>query len=527
MNSNKFKKTITYIKQNPWTCIFTFILLIQFLLIAVCNIKLIDNNIDCDNAKLFLHTIKMWEHGTLLIPDWSYTTTLELDCSSLLALPLYGLTKNIYLSYGLANIILLATFISLIFWLFKGKDTIYPILAANLVCIPYSMGMLDYFNMMFFAGSQYIIKVALPLLLISIILWMERKRTQKKRIYEYIPIFLLELLIFMCSLSSGVYILFVGLLPLFIAYILYKVYQCENIPFLFYIISGLSIILSIIGIILNNIHMGGARGTGMMLISIYQITANINSCLPGIYELFGGIAPAMDIPVMSPEGINIILKALLVHVFLICGMIAITRIFKKKFDLRTLLLVSVFIWNMFVLLSTNTRAGSATYEYRYHLIGMLPLIFVAVQILVDTWLSLKPFHKNFVAAITVCFVVSINVLSFPTALDPTDEQAELKLLCSYCDEFDWDYVYLYDASNDADMCRLFAESDTEYICVTPQGVTWAYDYYEKYVSGTFSPENAIFVLDSSYNLGDSFELFGYKFVKFDTVANRTLYYFSK
>ena len=95
------------------------LLLIQFLLICVCNLTLIDNNLDCDNAKMFRHIMEIWERKTLVIPDWSYTTTLEIDCGSLLAIPIYGLTDNIYLADGIANILITVLMLAVIFYLFK------------------------------------------------------------------------------------------------------------------------------------------------------------------------------------------------------------------------------------------------------------------------------------------------------------------------------------------------------------------------------------------------------------------------
>ncbi len=525
----KNNKILLCIKNNFWTCLLLLIFIVQFLLIALCNIKLIDNNIDCDTAKLFVHIMKMAEHSSIIIPNWYYSTTFEIDCSSLLALPIYMLTNDIYLSFGIANIIFLAGLISIIFFLFKDKNIMYPLLTANLFCIPYTIGMLDYFNMLFFGGAQYIIKGALPLLFIVLILWCESAQNQKRKLYSFIPLVIFEFLVLINVFSSGIYVLFVGFFPILVSYALYKILKCEKPAKLSYILIGLTLVLSIVGIILNKIYMDGGRGAGMTLISFYQIIANTFGCFAGIFELFGGISHDLnvDVAVLSLEGIGILLKALLVHTFIVCGIIAFIKILRKKADLRLVLLLSVFIWNMFVLLATKTQAGSPTYEYRYHIIGMLPLICVSVIILLNRWCELKTFQKRIFATIAILVLICLNILSFPKALDRTDKQAELKVLCSYCDQLDVDYVYLYDASNDADMCRLITQDDAHYLFVGSSGTTWAYDYYETYVGGPVYPENAILVVDSRYNFGDSFESFGYKFIKFDTVANRSLYYFSE
>lgn len=525
----KNKKLFLYIKNNFWACLLLLIFIIQFLLIALCNIKLIDNNIDCDTGKLFVHIMKMAEHNSIIIPNWSYVSTFEIDCSSLLALPIYKLTNDIYLSFGIANIIFLAGLIGIIFFLFKDKNIMYPLLTANLFCIPYSVGMLDYFNMLFFGGAQYIIKGTLPLFLIAIILWCESTPNKKRKFYSFIPLALFAFFVFLNAFSSGIYVLFVGFFPVLVSYALYKILKCEKPAKLSYLTIGLTLVLSIAGIILNKICMDGGRGAGMILVSVFQIIANVFGCFAGIFELFGGISHELnvDVAVLSPEGVGILLKAVLVHTFIICGIIGFIKILRKKADLRLVLLLSIFIWNMFVLLATKTQAGSPTYEYRYHIIGMLPLICASVIILLSYWNELKIFQKRIFATTAILVLVCINVLSFPKALDRTDKQAELKVLCAYCDQLDVDYVYLYDASNDADMCRLITQDDAHYLFVGSGGTTWAYDYYETYVGGPVYSENAILVVDNRYDFGDSFESFGYKFEKFDTVANRTLYYFSE
>lgn len=44
------------------------------------------------------------KHKILFLPNWQYLTTGEMDAASLPALLFYFVTKNIYLSYGLAGV---------------------------------------------------------------------------------------------------------------------------------------------------------------------------------------------------------------------------------------------------------------------------------------------------------------------------------------------------------------------------------------------------------------------------------------
>lgn len=519
------KRFLDRIKENLTVLTGGGILLIQFLLIAACNIKLIDNNIDCDNAKLFVHVMEMWRQGNIIIPDWAYTTTLEWDCSSLFALPIYAVTKNIYLSFGIANILFLLLFIGVLFYLFRGKDIIYPIFASNLICIPYAVGMLDYFNMMFFGGSQYVLKVLLPIMLIAIIVRSEAAEKSKTFYYIFITMYMIFFVI--TSLSSGIYVFAVGILPVLIVYYMWKILKFEKVPAEMYLITIVSAATAVLGVYFNQLIMGGARGnSGMVLINIYQVLANVSSCLAGIFELFGAAAYDTALPVFSIGGVEVVVKICVVVLAMVCGVAALFRIIRKKSDIRLILLYSVFAWNLFVLLITNTRAGSATYEYRYHLIGMIPLLCVTSIILLDGFSKLNKVQRSIFTVIGALVLVVVNVLSFPEALNREDKQADLKALCAYCDELDLEYVYLYDASNDADMCRLIHEGDSIYLCVVPEGKTWAYDFYTQYVGGDIDSANAILAVDEGqYSFGEEFEAFGYKFQKFDTVANRSLYYF--
>lgn len=163
------------IRKKPVQTALVMLLLVQVCLTALSNIVCLDKNLDCDTGKLFNHIAEIWRQKQLILPGWLYFTTLEWDCSSVLALPFYAATRDIVLSFGLANIVFLICFIAVIFFLFQGENCIYPLLCANLLLIPYRIGMLDYYNMLFFGGSQYIIKVMLPLMLVGLLLAVEAK----------------------------------------------------------------------------------------------------------------------------------------------------------------------------------------------------------------------------------------------------------------------------------------------------------------------------------------------------------------
>ena len=519
-------KLLKKYKITPFEAGLFILLFIQFILLAVSNLTLIDMNLDCDNAKLFRHIVEMWRNKAIFIPDWSYTTTVEIDCASLFALPIYGITKNIYLAYGLSNIILTAIFIASLFFLFRGKSFLYPLLCANIIIIPYRIGMLDYFNMMFFCGAQYIIKVLIPILLVGIILFLENLPESKaqKRIGFFFILFYIFLLC-LTSISSGTYVTFCGLLPLFIVYPAYKFLKWEKFPTSSAVLFGISAICIVVGICINSNIMGGTRGDSMSLCHVGGLLANITTCFFGFFELFGGATTVDGIAILSYEGIALLGKFALCLILLICGIIAFMKCLKKKADMRILLLLSIFVWNYLILTIADTRAGSVTHEYRYHLIGAIPLICVACIILIDGFLKTNAIQQRVLYFIGCTAIIFIFGTSYYTVFTHGEQNPDLKELTDYCAALDIDHAYMYKASNDSDICRIM-DLETQYIHMYEDGTTYVYDYYNYYLNEVVQPLNSIIVVDNEmYDFGDAFTIPKYQLVKFAEVGNRSLYKF--
>lgn len=513
----------------------TVILTVQFCLIAYSNLTMIGKNLDCDTGKLFNHIAEMWRQKAVLLPNWDYLTTLEWDCGSLLALPIYMVTGDIILSFGISNILFLCGFLYVIFYLFKGEDSLYPLLCANLLIIPYRVGMLDYYNMLFFGGSQYIIKSLLPLILIGLMIRMHTlDGKQKMQVTDWIVSSVFLGMVLLTSVSSGPYVMLCGLIPVFAVYIGYKFWRWERVPWHILVFMAITVILALIGWRANDVIMGGARGNSMSFCSIYELLANVTSCFFGMFELFGGATQITGLPILSVAGIQILAKCSLVLVMLISAVATLVKwrdSFSKKTEkeqLRPFLLVSVFLWNLFILLVTNTRGGSSTYEYRYHLIGMLPLM-CAMTIFVIR--SIRKFPRKQQQVCLYCggllAVSFLCLVSYKDLYSREEQNGPLKEFCEYVKDFDVDYIYLLEGSNDVDMCRVIDETST-YICLLDTGQTWAYDYYKQYVDGPVQTENVIVAVNvEKYQFGNTFEYAGHKLQKFDSVAKWDLYIFTE
>ena len=114
------KERFKFSQKSKIEIIAGIILVLQIAVLCYFNLTHIIYIQDDDVAKLFRHTMEMWDERTLFIPNWSYITTGEQDCAALLAIPFYALTRNIYLAFGLSNIVNIFVYVYIINRLLKS-----------------------------------------------------------------------------------------------------------------------------------------------------------------------------------------------------------------------------------------------------------------------------------------------------------------------------------------------------------------------------------------------------------------------
>lgn len=311
-------------------CFFQILLALEFLFLCYVNLRLTSHILDGDGADLYGHIIEMAEQGTILLPGWKYTTTMELDCVTLLALPLYLLTHRIFGSVGIANILLILLLAAVILRVVKnlGGTDLQGYFSLLLVLLPYDVGMLDYMDMLLFGGSQYIIKVLVPLLLV--ILLTEKTRTRSGIFFAVLYGFLL----FVTSLSSGPYVLLMGLFPLF----LYRIFpwcqagtQADRDKirrFVFLLLLTLAASLS--GFLLQKALGITTRESELHLIQFEDLSTALLAIVSGLLDVLGVYPTTSAVPAFSAAGISSLLKGSFTFLVLGIGGIVLYRAVKKQ-----------------------------------------------------------------------------------------------------------------------------------------------------------------------------------------------------
>lgn len=502
-------------KKNIWVISLAGLLCMQLIFILYMNFFKNNYYLDCDMAKLFVHTSEMVKNNTIIIPNWNYVTTLELDCASILAIPFFGLTRNIFFSFALSIIIFIGLYIWTIYRL-EEKDLEKTLIACILLFIPFGIDFLDYFNMMFFNGAQYIIKVLVPLMLISIICECEDNKLSSA-IYKIIFCILTAVTAF----SSGIYVLACGIFPICLAWGVYIISQKKKIHTqkLCFVLFSLAIYL--VGLVCQARLQINAKGNSMTLCSLSGIKDNVQSVFWGIFELFKAVAYQENVKVLSYMGVGIVIR-IIFTVALLIGVFCIFKDLNKYISLVSILCFSVFVWNLFILCICETRYGAIEgSEYRYHLIGIIP-IFVALAVYIKREIVINKYFKM----IFFLFLLAVNLITMKDDLEYEPYKvAGLQDICDYIElEPSIQTVYFLNDTDNAEVCRLLNKGGHTYLTVKEDGTVLVNDYYQRYEQMPLEFVSSVLIINTEYHeVEENIELWGHNYKLLHQVAEYNIY----
>jgi hypothetical protein len=464
--------------RDAWSILFLLLLCAQLVLLIRFNLSDIRYSLDADFANTVYHFRQVIAQGTIALPDWYNTTSLELDGSFLFALPLYYLLHNIFLAVGIANLLFIALYIRIVTELLQcaGVQRRLILFTLCLLLTPYSFGMLEYFNMLFFAGACYSMKVLVPLLLI---LLLAEQPAAEFRVRRVLQVLLFLFLLFMTVFSTGFYVLLCGILPVFLGAALQiwkqggpKPGQCGR--------KNLSLLTAMIltaaaGYAMHQHYYGLASRTDMKLTKLDNLAVNFRGCIAGLFQVFGAV-PSDDIKAMSPQGILYCLRIGAVILLLLAfaaglkrlfrtdaaeekdpeddGRAEVVRDYKKATGFIISCLTILFLFNFLIVLVSDTRySGNTNIEYRYLLIGMVPLIPLLGIILQEKSRAWNPFQSRCVFAVLFLAAAMLIAGSDRMVSKNWDRSGYAVELSDYFKTQDLESVFFIDDPDTMDFCR--------------------------------------------------------------------------
>lgn len=404
----------TWIKEHWLEILLCVGIVIQIGALAVFNLTRLPYESNYDSSCAYAQIVEMWRQKRILLKDWAYQTTLGIDSPVLLGALFYGITKNAFTAFGLANIVTVIVYAFLFYDILKQADVKknMRLLAVLFLLTPYSTGQLGYMPMLFTSAGSYAYKLLVPLLLIDILVRMHKGQEIKK--YWYLILFA-TFFVFDTAVSSGEYILLCAVLPL-IGYEILHVLIGNDIKQIFNKRLGFLILESAIYVV--GIKVGRRTGiiesvgSQMMLTKAKHFPSVIAKCLTGIFQLFGGIPDYEDIPVTQTYGMMYLFRFFLVAVIL-ASWIYLLKHLKENEKYKELvgMITCIFAVNLIVLIFANVNYATKTFEYRYHLISMIPMILLTSIAASDLWEKRKLLEQTIVL-VTIVLLLFVNVYDY-------------------------------------------------------------------------------------------------------------------
>ena len=404
----------TWIKEHWLEILLGVGIVIQIGALAVFNLTRLPYESNYDSSCAYAQIVEMWRQKRILLKDWAYQTTLGIDSPVLLGALFYGITKNAFTAFGLANIVTVIVYVFLFYDILKQADVAknMRLLAVLFLLTPYSTGQLGYMPMLFTSAGSYAYKLLVPLLLIDILVRMHKGQEIKK--YWYLVLFA-TFFVFDTAVSSGEYILLCAILPL-IGYEILHVLIGNDIKQIFNKRFGFLILESAIYVV--GIKVGRRTGiiesvgSQMMLTKAKHFPSVIAKCLTGIFQLFGGIPDYEDIPVTQTYGMMYLFRFFLAAVIL-ASWIYLLKHLKENEKYKELvgMITCIFAVNLIVLIFANVNYATKTFEYRYHLISMIPMILLTSIAASDLWEKRKLLEQTIVL-VTIVLLLFVNVYDY-------------------------------------------------------------------------------------------------------------------
>ena len=404
----------TWIKEHWLEILLCVGIVIQIGALAVFNLTRLPYESNYDSSCAYAQIVEMWRQKRILLKDWAYQTTLGIDSPVLLGALFYGITKNAFTAFGLANIVTVIVYACLFYDILKQADVKknMRLLAVLFLLTPYSTGQLGYMPMLFTSAGSYAYKLLVPLLLIDILVRMHKGQKIKK--YWYLILFA-TFFVFDTAVSSGEYILLCAVLPL-IGYEILHVLIGNDIKQIFSKRLGFLILESAIYVV--GIKVGRRTGiiesvgSQMMLTKAKHFPSVIAKCLTGIFQLFGGIPDYEDIPVTQTYGMMYLFRFFLAAVILASWIYLLKHLKENaKYNEHVGMITCIFAVNLIVLIFANVNYATKTFEYRYHLISMIPMILLTSIAASDLWEKRKLLEQTIVL-VTIVLLLFVNVYDY-------------------------------------------------------------------------------------------------------------------
>lgn len=354
---------------------------LQVVYLIIFNLTQLKYHIGYDASSYYLKAMEMGKQRTIFIDYWIEQTTLFFDSPVPLAAVIFYITGDIFISYGIANIIISAVFLSIFYLILCAfeRSFLSKIVCLNMVACVYispsfnNANDLGYVSSMFSSGNWYVLRSIIILMLIKVVMDLEEHK------FRLAWIIVSGILLVVSGISGGWYLLVTIILPLIAYYIIrmfikntYK--EVWNIKVLLLVLGGMLVAFGkwIAVYKLNFI----SKDSNMVLVGLTDFWKNIGSIVLGFMDLISALPHHSDQNALQIEGI-IYLMGFFVFLLCVIGFVFAISQVRKNRESKNGMLVCVAGFNILMFTVLYTTYGAEIFESRYLIPVFLLLVIMA------------------------------------------------------------------------------------------------------------------------------------------------------
>lgn len=425
------------------------LLLIQVLAILYMNLFQMGHFTGFDASAYYVLAHEMVAQGKIMVDHYVYnTTTLLWDSPLLLAAGLHLFVDDIFVCYGISNV--LTTFFQIFTLLlladclkikWKGKVTVLILFLTPYISTYYLLNDLGYFSMLFISMGAYAWRLPILLWLYIMFLQWEETGVTKKNLWKFI---LGMSLLTLSSVSSGSFLLVFGIAPLVLFVLVRGLIEDKwlgvhhNVLYLVGILLGISFASQAYT---KYVLKFASLDTGSSWVTLHLFWENLQSIFLGFMSLIGGIPWQQDTSVFTSEGILYGVRLYLAWFLLLASGYIMCKGIKKANNTPEQLISCLILSHLLIFTFLYTTYGATFFEIRYLIfmtVGMMLFCGIYVE-KVAQWQNQS--FRMFLSGTLGVALVAVNLTSYATLQKEKTDYDFMVEVAEFLSDYDEPVVY--------------------------------------------------------------------------------------
>ncbi len=392
----------------------------QLLMIIYVNLTQLRALTNYDSSISYLLTRKMWEQNTLTPSGFAHMVLYPLSNPVLPAYLLSYVTKDIFLSFGIGNILFVGLMLASFLFLLRELDLngTFRKFAVIMLLTPYTASYatenaLDYFSMTCISYCPYTSRLIFLFLISALYI---RFMKGKKNLTTWILAIVSVPFAFLMGCCSGISLLLLLCAP----FVLHSLIRClarnrfrelKDASSLYSILVSAGLLAG--ALVAPVLVSYSSRSDGIIWVGADNLLSNVHGIIGGYFSLTSALPYQSEVPVASKMGIAFGVL-LCIALLLLFGFILQSRklIKQRSFDHPLFpLLVLVFV-NLFIFLFADVRLSSPLIETRYMIPVLVCFMLFSCEYYQNFLGSTQSMVKKFALPVVLLAFLFSNTLSY-------------------------------------------------------------------------------------------------------------------